>query len=167
MLWFGVPENEPTPVPSKIIHRVFVVGDSNQNDPDDAKWDIGTKNEYSYSGQAFGYSGQPISLVFSPYVIIYDNQKPRSLIDTDNPVLGATELYPVELLAGTWTTQYIRSTPTGQKMILEPRRMGTAPMARMGRDNFGFYTLTTDANRSWLHTANGVYMMWAGPPVLP
>lgn len=167
MLWFGVPENEPQPVPASLVHRVFVVGDSNQNNPGGPKWDIATKNEYSYSGQAFGFANQPISMVFSPYVIMYENQFPRGFVTTDNPILGATELYPVELLAGTWTTQYIRSTPTGQNMILEPRRMGTAPMARLGRNNLPGYTLTTDANRSWIHTAGGVYMMWGGPPVLP
>lgn len=167
MLWFGVPENEPVPLPPKIIHRVFVVGDSIRLNPGGPTWDIATKNESSYSGQAFGISGQPISLVFSPYVIIYENQKPRTLIDTDNPILGATELCPVELLAGTWMTQNIRGIPTGQNMILEPRRMGFAPMARLGRDNFGSYVLTTDANRSWIHAFNGIYMMWGGPPVLP
>lgn len=170
MLWFGVPENEPVPLPSKIIHRVFVVGGSYSSlypSNSDPNWDIATQYQYLFSGQAFGFSGQPISLVFSPYVIIYGNQKPRTLIDTDNPVLGATELYPVELLAGTWTTQQNKTSPTNQNMILEPRRMGTAPMARLGRDNFGFYTLTTDANRSWIHTANGIFMLWGGPPVLP
>ena len=167
MLWFGMPENEPTPVPANIAHRVFVVGDSNQNNPGGATWNIGTKNEYSYSGQAFGFSGQPISCVFNTYTIMYENQHPKSFVTTDNPLLGATELIPVELMAGTWTTQYIRSTPTGQNMNLEPRRMGTAPMARLGRTNFGNYTLSTDANRSWIHFLAGIYMMWGGPPVLP
>jgi len=167
MLWFGMPENEPTPVPPDMVHRLFVVGDSNQNNPGGPVWNIGTKNEYSYSGQAFGVSGQPISCVFAPYVIIYENQLPKQQVDWDDTILAATGLVPVELMAGTWTTQYIRTTPTGQNMILEPRRMGTAPMARYGRDNFGNYTLTTDVNRSWIHTFNGVYMLWGGPPVLP
>lgn len=167
MCLFGMPDNEPLPVPTLAQLRLFAIGDSNQNDPGNPTWNIATKNEYSYSGIALGVGGTPISCVMSSYHFMDTDAAPRAQVTGDNPILKATELIPVELLAGTWLTTYIRSTPFGQNLSLEPRRMGQVPMARQGRSNFGDWTLSTDANRSWFHATNGMFMPWGGPPVNP
>lgn len=167
MLLFGMPEHEPTPVPTRLIHRLFTIGDSQQGSPGSPTWNIGTQDKYSYSGQAFGYVNQPISCVMSSYHIIYADQAPRNNVTADNPVFKATDLIPVELLAGTWLTQYIKSSPLGQNMPLEPRRMGIVPIVRQGRSNFGNWTTSTDTAKSWFHATNGMYCPWGGLSALP
>lgn len=167
MATFGIAENEPIPLQPQTQHRVFNIGDSVQNNPSGPTWNIGTKNEYSFTGQAFGFSGQPISCVFSTYHAMWENGFPRVFVTADNPMLQATELLPVELLAGTWSTQNFRDQPGAQRMILENRRLGQFPMARLGRTNFGNWATSTDVTRSFLHTLNGFYVQWSGPAVLP
>jgi hypothetical protein len=163
---FGMPEQEPQPVPIDMVHRIFTVGECVQNNPS-ISWSIATKNEYFRTGQAFGFSNQPISCVFSTYHAIDSDNNPRDLVTRDNPVFQAIELIPVELLAGTWRTQHIRGSPNNQNMVLEPRRMGLVPMARMGRSNLSSWTLSADKNLSWFHIMDGIYLPWAGPPALP
>lgn len=162
---FGMADNEPLPVPTNPIHRVFSFGRGTQYAP---TINIGTYNEYGNSGQAFGFNGTPISMTFNCYHSIIDNAYPESLVTMDSLHLNATELVPVDVIAGTWLTSYIQSGPMQQAMFLEPRRMGIAPCGlRTGRNNFASWTTTTDASRSWFHVVNGIYMPWGGPPVLP
>lgn len=162
---FGMADNEPAPIPTNPIHRVFSFGRGTSFAP---SLDIGSYNEYGMTGQAFGFNGTPISMVFNHYHIIYADQFPETFVTQDSLHLGATELLPVDVMAGTWLTSYIGSSPFGQGMFLEPRRMGIGPCGiRTGRSNFGDWTLSNDANRSWFHSTNGWYMPWGGPPTLP
>lgn len=168
MCMFGMPENEQSPVPADIAHRIFTVGDSLQGSLGNGQsWNIATKNDYSFTGQAFGYSGQPISCVFSSYHFATSNTRPRDQVTQDNPVFKATELVPVELRAGTWRTQYSRGNPTQQDMFLEPRRMGIVPMARQGRSNFANWSVSSDPDRTWIHTSDGMYLPWSASIPLP
>lgn len=167
MCIFGMPENEPQPPPARLIHRLFTIGDSQQGNPGGPTWNIGTQNEYSYSGQAYGFVNQPVSCVMSSYHIIYTDAAPRAQVTSDNPVLKATEVIPVELLAATWLTQYIRGNVPGQNMSLEPRKMGLVPMVRQGRNNFASWTTSTDPGRTWFHVNDGMYLPWGGLAVLP
>ncbi len=48
--------------------------------------------------------------------------------------------------------------------ILEPRRIGKFPIARLGRSNIGDFTICTnvDNNKTWIHLMNGIYLPWYG-----
>lgn len=138
-----------------------------------------------YTAVTFGLNDKPVSACPSPYVEIggaasevsNDSDGRAHIIDVpfavDNALLGATELQTVDLYAGTFRARAIQlevadSVNGNQFKVFEydPRRMGTFPLARMGRANFGSWVTTTDVNRSWIHLSGGVYMPWEGPAPL-
>lgn len=168
MVVFGLPENEPLPLLDKVIHRLFSIGDSVTFSVGTAPtWNIGTRNEKLFTGQAFGFSGMPVSVVMSSYHMLTQNTAPRQAVTSDNPVFKATELIPVELLAGTYMTSNVANSPQAQNLPLEPRRMGFVPIARQGRSNFAGWATSSDSARLWFHTNDGVYFPWGGLAVLP
>jgi hypothetical protein len=166
---FGLPENEAQINLPKNVMRLFTIGDSNQGGSY-LRWRVGSSNTDGLSGLSFGYSGQPISCVMQTYGFITDLSvfagKPRdSASAADSPFLSATELIPVDLLTGTYDTLHTRENI--QNTVLEPRRLGQVPMARLGRSNFGDWTLTSDTGRSWFHIKDGIFLPWGGPQILP
>lgn len=170
---FGLPEDEEYPNDPQVVRRLFAWGSAQVNFPGTGilGWRNGPVQAHSNFGVTFGYSGQPISCTLSTYCFHAGQQggsnfdAPRySSFAADSPFLSMTELQTVDLLAGTWDHGLL----DGQAQVLfyEPRRLGRFPIARLGRTNFGRFTVTTDTERNWLHTSDGIYLPWYGS-ILP
>lgn len=165
---FGIPDEEVLPLPSDPIHRIFSIGEQggNYSAMSFGMYPNSSANLLS-AGSTFGYSGQPVSCTTGCWTYItHPGQNQSPFFDAtagDNPRLGATELFTVQLFAGTWHTS---NTGAGSFISpTEPRQMGIVPYLRQGRTNFGDFALSTD--RAWRHMRNGTYMPWDGPAVLP
>ncbi len=167
---FGLPEDEEVPLPANNASRLFVTGDNWFGGSSGIYWACGNTG-VGRCGATFGLSGQPVTCIYSLYNATVNNgefsgQPIRSSLNAgDNAYISATELVTVDLLAGTLdnTDGY---SENNEVWILEGRRLGRCPMARLGRTNYGNYQTTTDPNQSWFHLVDGIYMPWQGP-ILP
>lgn len=170
---FGLPEDEEQPLPPKNIQRLFTMGASTMTNGgvNGIYWYCGTNNDRGRMGVAFGLSNQPVSCIFSIYsplvVVAWNSGRParNTLAAGDNPYLSSTELLSVDLLAGTHDNLSLASG--NEVYVLEGRRLGRAPIMRMGRANYGAFQIapTTDGN-TWLHLNDGIYLPWKGA-ILP
>ncbi len=168
---FGLPDNEPTPLPTDNTQRLFVLGWGNpQNLGQNLNigWYMGRVDTQYMQGNGFSSLGVPVSMAVGLWSYIEGNSQAASPIANanagDNPFLTGTELTEVDLWAGTqqnWNYQFTYGYP------LEPRLIGTVPLLRAGRTNFNAYQTTTDANRAWYHHVNGVFMSYNGPNPTP
>lgn len=168
---FGLAEDEELPLPPKSAQRLFSMGSNDESNG--IYWTVGTKNSVNRGGCSFGLSNQPISCIFSLYNPLFgnvfggagNNQPIRSTgTASDCPYLGATELVPVDMLAGTHDNMNVINS--SEVLILEGRRLGRAPFVRLGRSNYGNWQISTDAAHSWFHTEDGMYLPWQGS-ILP
>lgn len=166
---FGMVEDDERPAPPRISQRLFTMGRANGN-TQDVRWNNGPASYAGFTGTAFGLCLQPVSCVWALYDYISQCNSSTNNIRSeptaqDNTILGATELQRVDMWAGTSDigTFYDSNWPLGSVLQFDPRRMGSMPMARVGRANFGNWTLTTDANKSWFHAKGGVFLPWNGP----
>lgn len=190
LLAFGLPENEPTPLPVNNAARLFCIGSglstSSNNDFGNSLNNVGFSTGFVF-GASFGNSytenntvqgvtqstgGVPVSCSPSLWMYGVGNSNFGSPgfdgSATDSPWALATELFPVDLIAGTVTSWNGSTNPINPPCFpYEPRMIGTIPHLRAGRTNLGEYTATNDANRGWFHTRNGVYVTWNGPLVVP
>jgi hypothetical protein len=167
---FGLPENDETPLPLKPAQRLFAMGANTPSNNGSNGIYMSTGTSTARGGAAFGLSNQPISCIYSYYTRLdaglYDSGGIRnSSVASDNPYLNATELLTVDLVAGTMDVQ-AAIAGTDEIQILEGRRLGVAPLMRLGRGNYGYFQIATDASRSWLHLSDGIYMPWQGS-ILP
>ncbi len=165
----GIPDNEPTPTPAT-DQRIFAYGNNSTltNFFNNISF-ITLPTQTSLGGQGIGLGlGSPVFVSPSCWVYVTGNAQgsgPESdSLASDSPFITATELFTVELIAGT--------NPSGSQtsaavLQLDMRPMGTMPFIRMGRANFGNFTLTTDGGKAWQHGKNGVYLQWGGPAVVP
>lgn len=171
---FGLPEDEEQPLPPKNVQRLFTMGQSSTGNggANGIYWYCGTLNDGARMGVGFGLSNQPISCIFSIYVPMSNifwgpGARParNTLNAGDNPYLQATELLSVDLVVGTHDNLYLASN--NEMYVLEGRRIGRTPFARMGRSNYGYFQIapSLDGN-TWLHTADGIYLPWKGA-ILP
>lgn len=177
-LAFGLPENEPTPLPVNNAARLFVIGSGQSTSPgnsygnflNDITWSVGniTANTTT-TAQGISQTQGGIPCIACPSLWTYAlgaGQNGSPIWDGsagDSPWSQSTELFVVDIAVGTavgWT-----STATG--FPLEPRIIGTVPHVRAGRTNFGEFTLTTDVGRAWQHMRRGVFVTWNGPQVIP
>jgi len=173
----GLCEDEELPLPPKNVQRLFVMGANTliNSGRNGIYWATGGGK--SRGGMSFGLSNQPISAMYSLYCALFQSGggggfSPPSGATAretnyagDNQYIGATELLPVDILVGTHDSQ---SSYYGQAevMVLEGRRLGRAPFVRMGRSNYGYFQLSTDSQRSWIHLNDGMYLPWQGS-ILP
>lgn len=165
LIVFGVPEDEEIYSPEP-IHRLFNYGFTvcNASNTIDINPGYRTETNEDQQGNAFGLSMQPISCVASMYCYLAGEAAGAGIIDDsaaeDDVYVKATELYPIDLIAGT----YDQRDTTGYSpfMLLEPRRMGRVPWIRRGRTNFTEWTTSNDVAQSWLHTQGGVFLPWSG-----
>lgn len=158
---FGLPDNEPAPLPLDNVSRLFCLGNTYSNNTgnsrlSDISFQVGHGTNTSViQGATFSlYNFGPKSC--SPALLAYvtgTNQFSGPSFDaqgSDSPFTSATELLPVDLVSGvvpTWDNG--TSTTTFQ---FEPRVIGTIPYIRQGRTNFGDFVLSTDTG-SWSVTA--------------
>lgn len=156
---YGVPDNEPTPLPSDAIYRVFQMCNWNDASATGITFEA-TDNQH---GNAFGYQGVPISGYYSTWSTYGANNVPANYASAgDNPRTGATDLVAVQFVAGQFDK--FKSAANLALHGREPRVLGFAPMIRHGRKNFSAWTTTTD--KAWLHTTNGYFIPWNGPTPL-
>lgn len=186
MLAFGLPENEPTPLPVNNAARLFIIGGgtgTNNNDfgnnANDISWSMGPSyfsgGSYNTSNWSQGISqstgGIPCSCATSLWSYgtgagqfgspIFDGSA------SDSPWANATELFPVDLINGTANQWNGYSAAPPGVLPYEPRVIGTIPHLRAGRANFDEYATTNDPSRAWQHMRRGVYVTWNGPQVAP
>ena len=177
MLAFGMTENEELPLPSLLTQRLFSVGAS-VNTSSELRLFVNFGAVVSHDGlggSAFGLSRRPVSCVFSQRVPLELNSSNYTSTTSGVPIFRATardssfskktELFSVDVLAGTWDNMAIDSGDPATAM--ECRRIGTAPILKIGRANIGNFQTTPDSQRSWIHMKNGIYMPWEGPKILP
>jgi len=149
---FGLPDNEPLPLPAKDIRRLYVLasarGDVGNGQVNDVSLAVGYTNSVSMHGCAF--HDTPISAHPSQLAYVYNtNQLTGPTFDSsagDCPFTSSTELMPVDITAGT-IYSWAGGTPA-EILQIYPKSLGSIPIMRNGRANFGNYTLTTD-NSSW------------------
>lgn len=193
MLIFGIPDNEPTPLPTNNVSRLFCIGsglpgaDNNTygNNMNDISWSMGpvfftngglNGNPWS-TGVSQSLGGIPIASSTALWTYVANvgslgnpvGQFGSPIFDGsagDSPWLNATELSTVDIVNGTIGT-WNGTTGVGNVFPLEPRIIGTVPLLRAGRANFGEFALTTDATHNWQHMRRGVFMIWNGPVVVP
>lgn len=152
---FGLPDNEQPPIPIRNIRRLFVLasarGDVGNGQVNDVAFNVGYTNAVSTQGCAFWEA--PISAHTSQLAYVTGNaQLAGPTFDAsaaDCPFTSATELMPVDITVGT-VYSWAGGTPA-QVFQFYPRTIGSIPIVRNGRANFGNYTLTTD-NASWTVT---------------
>lgn len=166
---FGMAE-EDEELPPLTSQRLFVFGRSALGSQA-VTWKNGNSSTVTYGGMAYGLINAPVSCVWSLYDYVGSvggTGIKAEATAVDCALLGATELQKVDLWAGTHDSGYDDAVSWPERGVLrfDPRRIGSMPLVRVGRTNFGDWTLTTDANRAWFHATNGVYMPWQGPAIL-
>jgi len=182
---FGLPENEPAPLPVNNTARLFCIGSGNSTssngDYGNSLNNVGLTpgNVFASNGgyvenntcqgisQALG--GIPIACVpaFWSYAFgvgIYGGPAFDGSA-SDSPWANGTELFPVDLINGTFPNYNLNTTT--QILPYEPRVIGTMPHIRGGRANYDEYAVTNDPVHAWQHTRSGIYITWNGPQVVP
>jgi len=168
---FGIPDNEPLPLPLNDVSRLYVLGSTNGSNNGNYLNDIGFRGgnyqQAPLTGIASSIFKVPISCAVSLWnVVTGANQYTSPIFNAqagDCPFTSSTELLPIEIMAGT-----IPSHAFGTSVFpFEPRLLGTIPFIKIGRANFGNFSLTTDVNKDWQHTRRGLFMMWNGPATTP
>jgi hypothetical protein len=148
---FGFPDNEPSPLPPNNIERLFSFGNGlgNTNGIYMNQVSLST-GHYATQGRIQGASFKmnvgPISCSPSLLAYVYGNSQRNSpMFDSsagDCPFISATELLPVDLVVGTVCNWHDSSQAVSFPFY--PKVIGTLPIVKFGRANFGDYTLTTD-----------------------
>lgn len=159
MLSFGLAEDETMPLPSRDAYRLFVLGSTVAPASEGINYscDFGTAFP---GGAGFGLGNSPISACYSLYAKLTGQTNvasaPRlSSAAADNSFTRETELQTVDVIVGTYDNY---DDVAGESILrLEPRRLGTAPFARVGR-SIGEFSLASDG--SWIHLQNGVWLPW-------
>jgi len=160
LVTFGLPDNEPVPLPIKPIRRLYVLGntrgDVGNGTGNDVSLQVGYTNGISPI-QGITFHESPISC--HPSMLAYvtsNNQGAGPMYDAnggDCPFTSSTELLPVDLTAGT-VYSWNGGTPV-QALAFYPKVLGQLPIIKVGRGNFAEYTLTTD-NSTWsVQTTSG------------
>jgi hypothetical protein len=172
---FGFTEDETTPsLPA--IYRMFTFGQNSYLSFPFPHWGVGPVSDTSkQSLVAFGFQRRPVWGATSCYSYLSQadsssdpsiNSPRRFSSAGDCPFIDATELLPVEVLAGVMTNMYDATNTIPDTAYLEPRRIGVFPIARLGRANFGNYVTSTDTGKTWIHMEDGIYLPWSGS-ILP
>lgn len=179
MVTFGIPDNEPVPLPTDNVNRLYVMGAGYSQGSGSyvgLTWAIERPGSFTTDrlngGTAFGLAGQPISCTPSTWTFVTaPSQGFGPFVDAtqnagDSPWTSSTDLLSVEVLAGglyNWSNGF----PLTPVILTEPRVLGTVPFLRQGRGNFATFTSTTDAGKAWMHHQFGVFMVYGGPALLP
>ena len=155
----GIPDDEPSPIPSDPLYRVFCIG--SKNEPGASTTTFSATDEIH--GTAFGYFGSPINCWYSTWVSFNASYTAFGYASAgDNPRTGVTDLVSVQIVAGQFPQWYWQGAYAIQ---MEPRVLGFVPIIRQGRSNFAAWTTTTD--KTWLHLQNGAFVPYGGPTPMP
>lgn len=168
---FGLAEDDELSS-TQTLDKLFVMGIAS-NQVSTIGWKNGPAGSLGYTGLAYSTNqNMPVNCVWSLYDYVgnvnggstYGEGIKAESLATDNQLLGATELQKVDLWAGTSDSgNSLSNFPLYSVLRFDPRRVGSMPIARVGRSNFGNWITTNDSNKSWIHITNGVYLPWQGP----
>lgn len=174
--WYslGMADDDDYELPPRTSQRLFAFG--KYTSPITAiRWTSAPQaSTPDLTGVAYGLNMKPVSCAMAQLCYVGGQSESLNVngikgesVATDNALLGETELQSVELYAGTLDSNYDVFTNAATQGVFEfdPRCMGRFPIARLGRQNFADWTLTSDVSSSWLHLDNGVFLPWQGPPV--
>ena len=189
IITFGLAENEPMPVPTYNAARLFCIGtglsassltsgngDNQGQRGNDGSLQIANVFNATPATASQGMSsatfGVPAMCGTSFWTYITGNVQGASpMADSfgaDNPFVSSTELLPIDLMSGTLSNwRYPLDTASRDVLPIAPHTMGTIPHLRSGRANFGDFSPTTDAARSYQHLRRGIYIPWNGPNLIP
>ena len=130
-LSFGMPDNEPSPLPIDNTERLYALGNARSNDTggnfglNDISLSVGTAGSSNPIIQGASFRHAPISCSPSLWTYLTGvNQLASGMYDAsagDCPFTSATELLPVDLVVGTVGT-WLGSTSTG--LQFNPRVIG-------------------------------------------
>lgn len=167
---FGLSEDD-VPAPQLISQKLFSIGfiyTSVKSSLDIYLNSAPGANASSYS--VTGFDGRiPASSVLSQFVYVGSvvNSPYAVSSATDNNIIQSTELHKLDIYNGITDSPYDYSDfSTYSCLQFNPRRIGSFPLARIGRTNFGNWSLSTDSNKSWMHLKFGVFLPWLGPSIL-
>lgn len=141
---FGVPDNEPSPA-STDEERFFCYGSAGQV----VSPDFGTIAMRIGSGLNIGMSmkrGVPSFTHLTGWANLDGTSATSPLFSSnagDSAFISATEVLPIEIWAGI-NTDVGLTGGTVPPFFYDQKFMGTAPLLRNGRTNFGNFTLTTE-----------------------
>lgn len=181
---FGIPFNEPLPLPLNPAARLFTIGSGYMgNDGGNGNRttnDMGLQagviksilNSNSVSqGMSYAPFGAPVMCAASFWAYIAGGaQNSGPQLDgsaTDTPFISSTELLPLDLIQGTLASWNTLIGPPDPAYPLAPRLMGTIPYIYEGRANFGDFSPSTDLARSFQHMRRGLFIPWNGPNIIP
>lgn len=158
---FGLPDNEPLPLPLDNTERLYCLGNG--------VWDNGGNGRMSNQALSVGnfktssriqgaaFHFVPMSCGPSLWTYLYGvNQQASPIYDGsagDSPFTSATELTSVDLVVGVVAT--FSDSDNVQRFPYYPRVIGNLPLARAGRTNFPEYSLTTDSASWSVSTTSG------------
>lgn len=176
---FGLPENEPTPLPPNNEARLYVIGSGLSTGSGGALNDVSwwpnvtaaqpcsqgmCKQSSIIDGQASVPTTVSSSLLTYAFGVAQFNGPSFDGSAADTPWMGATELFTVDLISGVLYSWVGLSFPP--VFPFEGRFIGTIPHIREGRANYTEYTLTTDTGRTFQHLRRGMWIFWGGPQVV-
>src|SRR6185369_9937039 len=160
---FGLPDNEPLPLPIDNIARLYCLGNVYGNNVgngrlSDISLQVGHGTNSAIQGATMSlYNFGPKTC--SPSLLAYvtgNNQGAGPAFDgsaSDSPFTSTTELLPVDLVSG--VNQTWDNATSVQAFPYEPRVIGTMPFIRSGRTNFGDFVLATDTGSWSVSTTSG------------
>lgn len=162
---FGLPEDETLPLQPDPINRLFAVGQTGYGQGVD--WRTGTWQDDGIGGVAYSLDKRkgPITCAMATYNFVsiqqnYGNSIRYDGAAGDTPFLGASEVIPVDLIAG--GRDSAEQNRGVEVLPFEIRRMGRFPIARFGRSTGQPTWSTVDSANLWFHTTNGFYLPWGG-----
>lgn len=152
---FGIPDNEPVPLPTNNIERLFCYGGQTNIGGTQDFGQIIFKIQNSMNiGNAYR-NGLPEFCALTGWANLDGTTATSPLLSAnagDSPFTNTTEVLPVEIWGATYSHPDM-ALSTNYPLSINPRLIGTAPMLRIGRTNFGNFTLTTDEVTSRTVTA--------------
>lgn len=142
LLAFGISDNEPVPTPSN-LDRLFVYAGAPITDSGTIILRIGTATNIG----ACLKNGLPQMMALTGWANLDGTSATSPLLSAnagDCPFTGTTELLPIENWSGSVADVGLTLPGIGSIFGIDQRFMGTAPMMRNGRTNFGNFTLSSE-----------------------
>lgn len=183
---FGLPLNEPLPLPIVTAARLFTIGTGfsgsdgfGSREINDMGLQAGAISSIIGSnnvsqGMSVSPFGVPAACSASFWAYITGGgQNSGPQLDgsaTDTPFINTTEILPLDIVQGTtsgWNSGGFITGTAVPAYPLAPRLMGTIPYVFEGRSNFGDFSLSTDNGHAFQHMRRGLYIPWNGPNVIP
>ena len=144
LLTFGISDNEPSPTPSN-LDRLFIYGGAPLTDSGTIILRIGTATNIGNCLKG----GLPTLCALTGWANLDGTSATSPLLSAnagDSPFTSTTELLPIETWAASVADVALAlPSASGSSYSIDQRFMGTAPMLRNGRTNFGNFVLSSES----------------------